>query len=107
MRKHIIQSRARTTTLASLGLAAGLALTAGLGIAAAGAMEDAAKQSGPLLSEAEIVAQLEAKGYQVREIEREDDDELEVYAVSEGQLYELEIDARSGEILEMEREDDD
>jgi uncharacterized membrane protein YkoI len=106
MKKHVIISRARSATLASLGLAAGLALSAGLGVAAAGATEGAASDAASALSEAEIVAQLEAKGYEVREIEREDDDELEVYAVQQGQLYELEIDARTGEILEIEREDD-
>ena len=106
MKKHFIDSRAGSAILVSLGLAAGLALSAGLGIAAAGATEGASAGADAGMSEAEIVARIEARGYKVREIEMEDD-ELEVTAVLDGRLYEIEVDARTGEILEIELEEED
>lgn len=54
---------------------------------------------------AEIATNLEDAGYEVREIEREDN-EFEVEILVDGQLYELEISPSTGMITEIELEDD-
>lgn len=54
---------------------------------------------------AEIATNLEDAGYEVREIEREDN-EFEVEILVDGQLYELEISPSTGMITESELEDD-
>lgn len=54
--------------------------------------------------EAAIRAALEADGYTVQNIEREDD-EIEVHATRDGQAYEVELSAETGAILEIELED--
>lgn len=54
----------------------------------------------------EITNNLQAAGYEVREIEL-DDDELEALIVADGQLFELEVSPQTGLITEVELEDDD
>lgn len=54
----------------------------------------------------DITSNLQNAGYEVREIEA-DDDELEAVIVADGQLYELEISPDTGMITEIELEDDD
>ena len=57
-------------------------------------------------SEADVRAALEAKGYQVMEVEIEDD-EIEVEAMLDGLEFEFEIAVDTGAITEVELEDDD
>lgn len=54
----------------------------------------------------EITSNLHNAGYEVREIEA-DDDELEAVILADGQLMELEISPDTGMITEIEMEDDD
>jgi hypothetical protein len=54
----------------------------------------------------EITNNLQAAGYEVREIEL-DDDELEALIVADAQLFELEVSPQTGLITEVELEDDD
>lgn len=56
--------------------------------------------------EAQILAFLEAEGYTIQETEIEGP-ELEVEAMLDGMLYEIEIDLETGQIAEIEAEDDD
>ncbi|MEL6979988.1 MAG: PepSY domain-containing protein [Pseudomonadota bacterium] len=56
--------------------------------------------------DAAIRAALEADGYEIVEIEREDD-EIEVEATKGGQAFELSFDAESGQLTEIELEDGD
>ena len=53
----------------------------------------------------EIAQYLEAEGYQVREIEIEED-EIEARAVKDGKIYEIEVDDTTGKIKEIEEDDD-
>ena len=66
----------------------------------------AALSTGDVIGTAEedIRAALTADGYEVHEIEVEDD-EIEVEASRDGQLYEIELSADTGTILEIELED--
>ena len=57
------------------------------------------------LTDAEITSKLEAQGYAVEEIEREDG-EIEVYATLDGQLFEIELAADTGAVTETELEDE-
>ena len=57
-------------------------------------------------TETAIQAALEAQGYTVIEIEFEDD-EIEVAAMLDGQLFEFEISPETGLVLEIEEEDED
>lgn len=54
----------------------------------------------------EITSNLHNAGYEVREIEA-DDDELEAVILADGQLMELEISPENGMITEIGLEDDD
>lgn len=56
--------------------------------------------------EAQILAFLEAEGYTIQEVETEGL-ELEVEAVLDGVLYEIEVDLETGQITEIEAEDAD
>lgn len=56
--------------------------------------------------EAQILAFLEAEGYTVQEVETEGL-ELEVEAMLDGVLYEIEVDLETGQIAEIEAEDGD
>ena len=58
------------------------------------------------VTDAEILSTLEAEGYRVLEIEMEDG-EIEVEAVRDGQMFEIEIAADTGLILEIELDDED
>ena len=58
------------------------------------------------VTDAEILSTLEAEGYRVIEIEMEDG-EIEVEAVRDGQMFEIEIAADTGLILEIELDDED
>ena len=58
------------------------------------------------LTDAEITQSLAAEGFEVLEIEREDD-ELEVEVMRDGQEFELELDPATGVLLAMEAEDED
>lgn len=57
------------------------------------------------VTDAEIRGSLEAAGYKIDEIEREDD-EIEVTATLNGRTVEIEIAPKTGEIQEIELEDD-
>lgn len=54
----------------------------------------------------EVMNSLTNSGYEVREIEAEDD-ELEAVVLADGQLLELEISPETGMILSVELEEDD
>ncbi|GAB5447810.1 PepSY domain-containing protein [Gymnodinialimonas sp.] len=56
--------------------------------------------------EAQILAFLEADGYTIQEVETEGD-ELEVYAMLDGVLFEIEVDLETGQIAEIELEDEE
>lgn len=56
--------------------------------------------------EAQILAFLEADGYTIQDVEAEGD-ELEVAAMLDGQLFEIEVDLTTGLIAEVELEDDE
>ena len=56
-------------------------------------------------AEADIRAALVAEGYEVQEFEFEDD-EIEVEAMLNGTLYEIEISPETGQVVEIELEDD-
>ena len=56
--------------------------------------------------EAQILAFLEADGYTIQEVETEGT-ELEVEAMLDGVLFEIEIDLETGLIAEIEVEDED
>ncbi len=56
--------------------------------------------------EAQILAFLEADGYTIQEVETEGT-ELEVLAMLDGALFEIEVDLETGQIAEIEAEDDD
>ena len=58
------------------------------------------------VTDAEILSTLEAEGYRVLEIEMEDG-EIEVEAIRDGQMFEIEIAADTGLILEIELDDED
>lgn len=55
--------------------------------------------------EAQILAFLEADGYTIMEVETEGS-ELEVEAMLDGVLFEIEVDLETGQIAEIEVEDD-
>ena len=55
-------------------------------------------------SEIEITALLENQGYEVRQIEVEDD-YLEAYALKDGVRYEIYVDPKTGNILKIEEDD--
>ncbi len=57
-------------------------------------------------SDDDIRAVLEDKGFEITEIEREDD-EIEVEAMLDGKAYEIELSAETGMVLEIELDDDD
>lgn len=57
-------------------------------------------------AEADLRGALEGKGYQIEEIEMEDD-EIEVEATLDGVEYELLLSAATGEVIEIELEDAD
>ena len=72
----------------------------------AGAASAQTVTQGEWLEIGELSAKLEAVGYQVREIER-DDDRYEVELVdSDGVKFESKVDRTTGEILHKERDDD-
>ncbi|MFK7792820.1 MAG: PepSY domain-containing protein [Devosiaceae bacterium] len=54
----------------------------------------------------DVMSNLINAGYEVREIEA-DDDELEAVVLADGQLLELEISPETGMIISVELEDDD
>lgn len=57
-------------------------------------------------TEADIRAAVEAQGYTVSEIEFEDG-EIEVQALLDGLMYEIEVAADTGLVVEIELDDDD
>lgn len=58
------------------------------------------------VTEADIRTALTAQGYEITEIEFETD-EIEVEAIFNGQMLELEISPETGLVIEIEAEDDD
>ncbi len=78
--------------LASMALAAALALPAGLAFAAASEGDYVGKTA------AEITENLVQQGYEVREIE------LEAKAVLDGKLYEIKLDPLTGRIVEIKED---
>ncbi len=55
-------------------------------------------------SEAEITTLLQNQGYEVREIEKEDD-LLEAYALKDGIRLEIYVDPKTGNIVKVEEDD--
>lgn len=53
-----------------------------------------------------IRATLEEKGFEITEIEYEDE-EIEVEAMLDGKAYEIELSAETGMVVEIELDDDD
>ena len=93
---------AATAILAIPALVIGTAMIALPAIALAGiAMGDMMGKT-----DAEIAEAMAAKGYEVVDIEREDD-EIEVEAVIDGQEVEIALSPETGEVIEIELEDDD
>ena len=87
--------------LASMAVAAALALPAGPAFAAALSSGDYVGKTA-----AEITESLEQQGYKVREIEREEGN-LEAKVVLDGKPYEIYADPRSGKIIEIEEDDEE
>jgi len=98
----MIKSAYPSRLLASMALAAALALPAGLAFAAASEGDYVGKTA------AEITESLEQQGYEVREIEKERGI-LEAKVVLNGKQYEIYADPRTGKIVEIEEggEDDE
>lgn len=82
-------------------LAASLAAVSVPSIAAALSAGDTAGTT-----ETDIRAVLEAEGYDIKGFEYEDD-EIEVEAMLDGKLFEIEISPKTGVIMEVELDDDD
>ena len=55
-------------------------------------------------SEKEITSLLQNQGYEVREIEQEDD-LLEAYAMKDGVRFEIYVDPKTGNIVKVEEDD--
>ena len=87
----------KTTILGTTGLIALLPLAAFANLAVGNSLGT---------TEAEVVAALEAEGYEIIEVEVEDG-EIEVEYMVDGQLFEVEVDASTGMIAELELEDED
>lgn len=83
-----------------------------LAVLTALALVPAAALAAPMIGDSvgttleDATTSLQSAGYEVREIER-DDDELEVVILAAGQLLELEISSQTGMITGIELEDDD
>ena len=77
------------------------------GVVVVPAVAFAAVAEGDLVgtSEAEIRKQLTSMGYEVTEIEVEDD-EIEADVVLNGQQFEIEINPETGKVTEIEADDD-
>lgn len=60
----------------------------------------------PGADEAQILAFLEADGYTIQDVETQGT-ELEVEAMLDGVLFEIEVDLETGQIAEIEAEDDE
>ena len=88
----MIKSAYPSRLLASMALAAALALPAGLAFAAASKGDYVGKTA------AEITENLVQQGYEVREIE------LEAKAVLDGKLYEIKLDPLTGKIVEIKED---
>jgi hypothetical protein len=71
-------------------------------IARLGADDAAAARLGT--TEQEVRASLQAQGYEVRKIEREDG-AMEAYALRDGKRYEIYVDPTSGRILRVKEDD--
>ena len=81
-----------------------IALAAGLALIPAIALAELAEGDQIGTTQDEITAQLVSQGYEVKEIELEDD-EFEVEVVLNGQEFEIEIDAKAGTNSEIETAD--
>jgi len=83
-------------------------LIAALGIGVMPAFAQAALQEGDMVGtdEAAIRATLEGAGYEVIEIEIEDN-EIEAEVTQGGKEYEIGISVKTGAVTEIEAEDDD
>ncbi|MDP6952112.1 MAG: PepSY domain-containing protein [Alphaproteobacteria bacterium] len=55
-------------------------------------------------TKAEIAANLEQHGYEVRKVEDEDG-ELEAYAILDRQRFEIYVDPQTGNVVKIERDD--
>lgn len=96
-------------------LAAALALPAILSVAAIGyaSSQSAAALGGVAVGDVigtdqeAISAKLAELGYEMTEIETDEDGYLEIELIAAGAPFELEIDAASGAVLEIEAEDSD
>lgn len=58
----------------------------------------------PMITEENVRITLLEQGFELVRLQS-DDDEIEAYALKDGELWELEINPRTGEIREQERED--
>ena len=83
-----------------------IALTTGLALIPAIAFAELSEGDQLGTTQDEITAQLVSQGYEIKEIELEDD-EFEVEVVMNGQEFEIEIDAKAGTISEIEKDDAD
>lgn len=86
-------------SLLGLTLAGVLSLTAGLALAV-----DVTEGSYAGKDGAEITESLQAQGYKVRKIEKEDG-YLEAYALLDGHRYEIYVDPQSGKVVKIEQDD--
>lgn len=96
----MIKSAYLSRLLASMAVAAALALPAGAAFAAASNGDYVGKTA------AEITKNLEQQGYKVHEIERESGF-LEAKAVLDGKPYDIYADPRTGKIVEVEEGGED
>ncbi len=98
----MIRSAYLSRLLASMAVAAALALPAGPAFAASSIGDYVGKTA------AEMTASLEQQGYKVGEVEMEEGN-LEAKVVLDGKPYEIYADSRTGKIVEIEEggEDDE
>ncbi len=95
----MIKSTYLSRLLASMAVAAALALPAGPAFAVPSNGDYVGKTA------AEITESLEQQGYKVGEIEMEDG-KLEAKVVMDGKPYEIYTDPRTGKIVEIEEDDE-
>lgn len=82
-----------------------IATTAGLLLMPAIAFAEVAQGDMIGTTETEIRAHLTAQGYEVKEVEMEDD-EIEIDVSLNGKALEIEIDPQTGKVTEVEDDDD-
>ena len=96
MKPTISRTRA---LIAGTALATVFAMPIGIAVAAS----DLIGSSAGLNPEA-VTASLSAQGYEVSKV-KPDDGGLEAYAIKDGKIYEIQVDATSGTITKIEEQD--